>query len=309
MTRTTNLARGSGLATAFIATLLASAVTSAQEVPITPAPAVHAAAEAPTPVTPTVTPDNVVHGYTSKPYALARPWVNQFGTVLERPVKVGQAVKKGDILLRQDDRQERAQLEALELEANSNVRVEAAEADLKLKAAQYKREQDLLKTNSTNPVAVEEAQSKWIYADAQLKIAKLEREVNLRKAEQQRVKVEQMTVKSPVDGYVEQIELEVGDMTDPQKPCITVVQNDPLKVEFFIPVPQAQKLKVGQELQVRYPGEEQWTAAKVAFKAPVAETASDTQKVGLEMANSQNRDAGLQVQVKLPDDVVAAAGR
>jgi len=142
-----------------------------------------------------------------------------------------------------------------------------------------------------------------------VKIAQLEREVNQRKALQQRVKVEQMTVLSPVNGFVEQIELEVGDMTDPQKPVITIVQNDPLKVEFFIPTSQSQKLKVGQELQVRYPGEEAWKPAQVKFKSPVADTASDTQKIGLEMANSENRDAGLQVQVKLPDAVVAAAGR
>lgn len=300
MTRTTTLARRTSLAIAFALALETGSLAAAQALP---APQERPAAQAPS------SSSNIVNGFTSKPYVLAKPGVNQFGTVLERPVKVGQAVKKGDILLRQDDRQERALLQALELEANSSVRVEAAEADLKLKAAQYKREQDLLKTNSTNPVAVEEAQSKWIYADAQLKIARLEREKNKHEAERQRYKVEQMTVRSPVDGFVEQIDVEVGDVTDPQKPVMTIVQNDPLKVEFFIPSEQSQKLKVGQDLQVRYPGEEQWLTAKVAFKAPVVDTASDEQKIGLEMKNVGNRDAGLRVQVKLPDDVVASAGR
>ena len=299
MMRTTTLARRTSLAIAFALALHIGVFAAAQPLPAAPGK----------PAAQSQSPSNIVNGYTSKPYVLAKPGVNQFGIVLERPVKVGQAVKKGDILLRQDDRQERALLEALELEANSDVRIEAAEADLKLKAAQYKREQDLLQSNSTNPVAVEEAQSKWIYADAQLKIAKLEREKNKREAERQRYKVEQMTVKSPVDGFVEQIDVEVGDVTDPQKPLMTIVQNDPLKVEFFIPSEQSQKLKVGQDLQVRYPGEEQWLTAKVTYKAPVVDTASDEQKIGLEMKNVGNRDAGLRVQVKLPDDVVASAGR
>ena len=277
MTRTTLLARGSGLAVILTALLGLSAAARAQQAPAAPA---------------TVGADNIVQGYTSKPYALFRPAMTQFGIVLERPAKVGQAVKKGEVLLRQDDRQERALLAELELEANSAVRVELAEADLKLKAAQYKREQELLKTNSTNPMAVEEAQSKWLYADAQLKIAKLELAKAKLKVDQQRVKLEQMTLRSPVDGYVEQIDVEVGDVTDPQKPVMTIVQNDPLKV--------------GQELQVRYPGETQWISAKIAYKSPVAETASDTQKIGLVMENAQQRDAGLQVQVKLPDDVVAS---
>ncbi|MEO6434742.1 MAG: biotin/lipoyl-binding protein, partial [Tepidisphaeraceae bacterium] len=168
------LARRTGVPAIFTAMLLIGASVQAQQQPATP---VAAPAE-----------ENIVTGYTSKPYVSAKPGVNQFGTVLELPVKEGQAVKKGDIVLRQDDRQERAVLEALELEANSEVRIEAAAADLKLKSAQYKREQELLKTNSTNPVAVEEAESKWIYADAQLKIAKLEQEKNKREFQRQSVK-------------------------------------------------------------------------------------------------------------------------
>jgi hypothetical protein len=84
---------------------------------------------------------------------------------------------------------------------------------------------------------------------------------------------------------------------------MTVVKNDPLWVEFFLPTMQSSKLKVGQQLEVRYPDQQQWAAAKVIYKAPVADAASDTQKMRLELANPNMTDTGLQVLVRLPANV------
>jgi multidrug efflux pump subunit AcrA (membrane-fusion protein) len=112
-----------------------------------------------------------------------------------------------------------------------------------------------------------------------------------------------MTLRSPIDGVVETIDISVGEVTDPQKPVLTVVKNDPLWVEFFLPTTQSRRLKVGTELQLRYPGDNQWMAAKVIYKAPVADAQSDTQKIRLEMPNQAGHDTGLQVVVKLPADI------
>jgi len=248
----------------------------------------------------------VIQG-TTKPFSHNRPGVNIYGTVLKLPVKEGQVVKEGDLLLQQDDRQERAELEKLQLEADSNVRVEAADADLKIKQIQLKRFQELQARGNASASEVEEAQSKAIGADATAKVARLDSEKAKRDAKKQSFKVEQMTIKSPVNGRVEAIEVAVGDVCDPQKPVMTVVQNDPLKVEFYLPVSQASKLKMGQTLAVRYPNEDKWTEAAVDFKSPFADAASDTQKIGLLMKNPEGRDSGMQVQVRLPADIGPAA--
>jgi len=115
-----------------------------------------------------------------------------------------------------------------------------------------------------------------------------------------------MTIKSPVDGRVESIETSVGDITDPQRPVISVVQNDPLKVQFFLPIAQANKLKVGADAQVRYPGEATWFPGKVMVKSPLADPASDTQEIDIEMKNADQRDSGMQVQVRLPAEIGSA---
>ena len=257
-------------------------------------------------------PTNITVGGITKPSVHSKLALPQFGQVLELPVKEGTVVKQGDVLLRQDDRQEVAALEALRLEAESMVRVEAAEADLKIKQVQHKRYEELAKNGNASPTELEEYWVKVIYADAQVKIAKLEHEMNKRKFEGQDVKVKQMTLRSPIDGIVETIDVSVGEVTDPQKPVMTVVKNDPLWVELYLPTAQAGKLKVAQQLEVSYAGTNQWQPAKLIYRSPYADPSSDTQKIRLEMPNKQGMDSGLQVLVRLPADVgpatPAAAG-
>jgi len=244
----------------------------------------------------------VVQGVT-KPFVEAHPWFNQAGTIYEVPVVKGQVVKKGDVIIKQDDRIEKAILSEKDAEANSTARIDAAVGDLKIKKAQLERLLSLQKTGGANPFEIEEAQSKVIYGDATVQVETLNRDKAKYEAEAQRVKVEQMTIKSSVDGRVESIDVAVGDVTDPQHPVISIVQNDPLKVQFFIPIAQANKLKVGDDVQVRYPGEENWYPAKLTVKNPLADPASDTQEINLEMKNADNRDSGMQVQVRLPASV------
>jgi RND family efflux transporter MFP subunit len=289
-----NCLRRSGIALAACVSMITFGLARAAD----PAPAAGGAAS------------SVVQGYT-KPFAHAKPSVNTYGTVLKLPVKPGQVVKVGDLLLQQDDREERAELARLELEANSNVRVEALEADLKIKQVQLARVEDLRRTNNASAYEVEEAKSKVIAADAQAKVAKLESEKAKQEAIRQHAKVDKMTLTSQFNGRIEAIEVELGDICDPQKPVMTIVQNDPLKVEFHLPVAQAAKLKMGQALQVRYPAEDKWIDATVDFKNPYADPASGTQKIGLLMKNPEGRDSGMEVQVRLPADVgnAAAAAR
>ena len=250
-------------------------------------------------------PENTVSGIT-KPSIHSKLGLNQLGIIRDLPVKEGQAVKKGEVLLQQDDRAEVAALQGLEAEANSEVKIEASKADLKVKQVQLKRTEEMIKSGSASPSELEEAQLKVVYAEAQIKIAELDKQTAGYKAVGQRIRVDQMKLTSPVDGFVEAIDVSVGEVTDPQKPVMTVVQNDPMWIEFYLPTAQSLKLKKGQQLDVKYDGEQKWEPAKLIYRAPVADAASGMQKLRLEMTNPQNKDTGLQVQIKLPAELGAA---
>ncbi|HMO27468.1 MAG TPA: efflux RND transporter periplasmic adaptor subunit, partial [Tepidisphaeraceae bacterium] len=125
----------------------------------------------------------------------------------------------------------------------------------------------------------------------------------------QRARIRQMTLRSPVEGFVERIEAAEGGVTDPQKPSITIVRLNPLDVEIKSLTPdQVSALRLGQSVQVRYPGEQDWSSATVKFIAPVVDARSGTQVVKLSLPNPDLRYAGLRVEVRLPTRASAEAG-
>ena len=96
------------------------------------------------------------------------------------------------------------------------------------------------------------------------------------------------------------------DAADPnrQTPLITVVKIDTLKVEFHLPATEAQKLKVGQQLRVKY-SHEDWQQATVMPLPPVAlAPAGGLQTVHMELPNPNLRAAGQSIYIELPPDIV-----
>jgi hypothetical protein len=81
--------------------------------------------------------------------------------------------------------------------------------------------------------------------------------------------------------------------------------NDPLWIRLPLPTEQAQKIKVGDSLQVSYDGKA-WYPAKVIMRAPLASAASTTQDVRLELPNTLHHDSGLKILVKLPESIAGA---
>src|SRR3954469_7451141 len=61
------------------------------------------------------------------------------GIIKEVAVKDGDVIKKGQVLMQQDDEQDLNELEQLRQQAESNTKVEAAEADVRAKQARYDR--------------------------------------------------------------------------------------------------------------------------------------------------------------------------
>jgi RND family efflux transporter MFP subunit len=245
-------------------------------------------------------------GFT-KPWERAEMTMQTYGLIADIPVKRGETVKKGDVLLQQDDRADQKALEALQLEADSTVRIEASKADLEVKKVQLARVQDLYKSGGSNNIELEDAKTKVVYADATAKVSELDNAKNKLDADRQRIKVEQMKLLSPLDGIVERIDAAVGEITDPQKSMVTVVQINPLKVQLHVPTALASKLKTNDGLDVRYvnDGAADWKQAKVIYVAPVAEADADRCEITLELPNPEGRMAGLWVSVKIPEALAA----
>jgi RND family efflux transporter MFP subunit len=229
------------------------------------------------------------------------------GIVKEILVKRGDEVKVGQPVIQQDDRLAVNQLEILEKEANSKIRIEAAEADLAQKQVELKRIEQMVAGNAANALELERAQLEVVFKGHQLNLAIMELEKAKLEAVGSKLKVDFMKILAPFDGVVDMIETGVGEMLDPQRPgMMTIVQNDPVRISVQLTAPQAAKLKKGDKLDVRYKIDpsDAWQQATVDALAPVATAGAgyeSQREVYLSLPNPTKRETGLWLWVKLPD--------
>ncbi|MGH7179272.1 MAG: efflux RND transporter periplasmic adaptor subunit [Tepidisphaeraceae bacterium] len=235
------------------------------------------------------------------------------GIIADVEIKEGDQVKSGQVLIVQDDYIDQKEHDRLLLEANSTARIEAAEADLKVKKSEYARKKKMFDEGAGNTAEIEEAENNAILREKQLMVAREDQAQARIKVEQAAGRVDRMHLKSPIDGIVAKVVVNVGEMSDPQNKegAVIVVKNDPLYVEIRdLSTKQAAKLTMGQKLKVRYTDDpdapENWQEGEVFFFSPVAESTAETRMVKLRLANPSGRPAGLWMVVKLPDDLAGA---
>src|SRR3954453_22174522 len=198
------------------------------------------------------------------------------GIVKDVMVKEGDPITVGQVLAKQDDEADQAELQRLAIDANSTSRVEAAEADLKAKTAKYKRLKEALDRHASNAGEVEEAENDMVRADKQLAVSHEELDQAKLKYREQQIKCDRMQLKSPVNGFVQKLVLGAGEYSDPQRQegAAYVVQNDPLKIVVTkFTTLQVSTLKQGEKLEVRYLNDKQekWLPAEITYIAPYAD--------------------------------------
>jgi RND family efflux transporter MFP subunit len=231
------------------------------------------------------------------------------GVVAEVMVKEGDIVKKGQPLIRLDDRADRHLLAALEMEGKSDLKINAATADLEQKRVELARKEKSLPEGGASALEVEEAKVNVLIREIQVEVERMTKRQKQLEADRQAVRVEQMTLMAPFDGVVEKIDLKPGETPEVQRFALTLVDNTPVWVNVFLPTRVALKLKVGDELEVRYKDIDEVVRGKVIMLSPVAEAASETRLVRLELPNEKELPSGLGVTVMADPGVKPTAAR
>ena len=136
----------------------------------------------------------------------------------------GQRVKKGDLLVKIDDSELRAQL------AQSESRYELAKLNLA-------RAENLRQTLSNTQADADRSRSEYSAAQADMELLK--------------VRLARTEVRAPFDGLVESRTLSAGDYVNTQS-VITIINDlSKLKVEFQVPERYLPKVKAGTPFEVR----------------------------------------------------------
>lgn len=112
------------------------------------------------------------------------------------------------------------------------------------------------------------------------------------------ITVDRMCLKSPIVGTVDKVEVEVGEAINGLADVVRVVKTDPLWIDVHVPLAKGRTLKPGQVAEVKFPGaEKDISQAKLIYVSTVADAASSTLRVRIEVPNKLNRPAGEHVRI------------
>jgi len=220
----------------------------------------------------------------SKDLSLGFTSTGRVNTVLVKP---GDHVNAGQVLAALDDRLATAQVDLLSIRASSELEIKIAEAEWKLAKNEESRVRDAFSADAAGEFEVERLALQSERAHVRLQLAQRKRNELQQQLVQAQLVLEQLSLRSPVDGVIETVTIEPGEMVQQAQPVIRIVVTNPLEIEAAVPTQRTSTLTRDQMVLVLFdlPGVPAEQRGQVLFIAAVADPASDTRTVRIQLDN------------------------
>jgi membrane fusion protein (multidrug efflux system) len=213
----------------------------------------------------------------------------------------GAWVRAGQVLVQQDDSVEQIQLAQLKAASDDTTQIQASDASLAQKRVDLQKLEKAAAQNAATELEVEHAKLSVRMAELSLQLARFEHKQAERKYDEVKVQVEKMSLRSPIDGKIERIHVEAGESINALIDVVRVVQIDPLWIDVPVPLIQAMDLTPKKKAKVVFPNPNRASVeGSIIYKAAVADAASGTLRVRIEVPNKSNRPAGEHVEIIFP---------
>lgn len=196
------------------------------------------------------------------------------GRIVDIRFDVGDRVKKGEVIVRID---ERGATQAL---AASEAQVRESEAALANARAQYERSRQLFAQKFISQAALDKAEADFKAAESRMKAM-------LAGAGQAATERSFTTIVAPYGGIVSARHVQLGEMATPGRPLMTGFDPASLRVVATISSMQAQRIRSGTRARIEVPSANRWIEAKSFTVVPTADP----------------RTHATQVRIELPEDV------
>ncbi len=225
-----------------------------------------------------------------QPYKTVKIATAEVGILQAVNVKPGQEVQEGTVLARLDDHVLQASLAAAAAAKNATGNLQAAEAELKHKDQQFASLQALFQRGNASQREMDRAMIDRLLCNARLQSIREEQQV--REFEYKRIaaQIEGRVLRAPLKAVVESVVKEKGELVAPTEPLVmTLVQLDPLKAVFSLPIPAIAKLNVGHKVMLSVGQNDQRVPGVIDVIAPTADAQSGTVRVTVRIPNPQRR--------------------
>ncbi|MBI5594072.1 MAG: efflux RND transporter periplasmic adaptor subunit [Deltaproteobacteria bacterium] len=203
------------------------------------------------------------------------------------PVRAGQQVKKGDLLVRCDERDLKARL----MQAREVIR--RAEAERDLAASDHRRDRGLFE-KAVIPCA------EFDKTDARFKAAAADVERSKEAVLEAEVMLGYTEIRSPADATVVDRFAEAGDLAMPGKTLLTLYARDELWLEVDVRENDAGRLRIGEHYTVEIDARGERMLGSLVEIVPSADSASRTVAVRIGLPESKNLYPGMFGRLLIP---------
>lgn len=228
------------------------------------------------------------------------------GILAQVLIKRGDVVVRGQPIAILESSVEASTVRLNKFRAESTARIDAQTERLNLARARLDRNAQLFDRKIVSQDRFEELRAESRVAEQDLLREQQERQLSQLELERSQAILEQRTIRSTIDGIVNDKKLSAGEFVNQEGYIATLARLDPLHVEVFVPVIYFQKLKIGMTAKV-YPAPpiDGMIEATVTVIDRVFDPASGTFGVRLALPNPGNLLPGGQ-RCKVSFDIDAA---
>ena len=221
------------------------------------------------------------------------------GRVSDVQVEPGTTVEKDQLLVHLYDEPEKIQCQQLKMLSEDRTKINAAKAELAQKQVDLKKLEQARAKGAASVWEVEHLFLNVRIAELSLQSAILEQQQYRQRYDHASSQLVRMRLAAPIAGLVEEVSVEVGESIGTLGPVVRIVQNDPLWIDVPVPMAQALDLTVDQDVWITFPGAtaEATPNGRIINISAVADAASETLRIRIEVPNPLKRPAGERVAV------------
>ncbi len=226
--------------------------------------------------------------------AFARP-----GVVAAMPVRRGSAVRAGQLLVSLNTSRQILRMRIAKLTAESTLKVQAADAQLRHDVVDLQQTQWAFTQKAATAFELQRAKLKVTIARLSLALADLKHKNDLLEYSLAQLAVRRRQIRAPFAGIIEVRYTHVGQSVNAFQKVLRLVQTTAFKIHVPVPLAVAIKLRIGESAMVRF-ATGGTAVGKINGIASVADSASGTLLVHVQVPNPNHLPAGQQVSVRFP---------
>ena len=202
-------------------------------------------------------------------------------------VKLGDPVRRGQVIAKVEDREIQEQVRQAEAQFNvSRATIRQREADLKLAQTNLERNRSLLERELLPRQTFDDTEARYQAALAQVDLSRAQFEQAKSRLDELQINLANTVIASPVDGFVGKRFLDPGAFVGPNSPVASLVDIRTVRMVANLVEKDVKRVSPGTHADVEvdaFPGET--FSGKVSRVAPVFDPATRTAEMEIEVPN------------------------